>query len=375
MKKNPFKPSAGARPPQVVGRANVLDSFTEGIYDGAGAPGLLTIFTGPRGIGKTVMLTEAEETARKLGWKVISETATEGVLARIEESIGLLYKEYFPEDAERIRINNVRLGPVAVGLDLPAARQVNLKKMTASLLEELAKDETGLILSVDEIHAIDHKELSALAALVQHMIRDELPVGMLMAGLPGAVSTLLNEGVSTFLRRADKINLHDASVTEVREALETTFSGTGVKAAPEHLDRMAAATGGYPFLIQLVGYHVWRLSRSGETTDESVTNGLETARKKLGSTVLASAFSGLSDIDRTFLLKMAQDDGPSRVGDVAVRMGESTQYAGVYRRRLIEAGVIEAVRHGEVDFTVPHLREYLREHAAMITDVGTAPLL
>lgn len=373
--RNPFKPTAGARPPQVIGRANVLDSFIESIGDGSGAPGLLTIFTGPRGIGKTVMLSEAEDAARELGWAVISETATRGMLSRIAESVQELLEEHGTDGPSRARLRSLTLGPVSVGLELPPAQQVTLRRMAELLLEIFERNGTGLVLSIDEVHGVDRTELGELAALVQHLIRQDLPVGMLMAGLPGAVSTLLNEGVSTFMRRAERVDLHDASISEVRTALESTFSGTGVAAAPEHLDRMAAATGGYPFLIQLVGYHVWRLAvRSGATTDDVVTQGLDTARKRLGSTVLASAFTGLSDVDRTFLLKMAADDGPSRVGDIAARMGESIQYTGVYRRRLIDAGIIGPVRHGEVDFTVPYLRDYLREHAAMIAAINTPPM-
>jgi len=41
--RNPFKPTAGARPPLLVGREHSLDMFEEGLGDGSGAPGLLTI--------------------------------------------------------------------------------------------------------------------------------------------------------------------------------------------------------------------------------------------------------------------------------------------------------------------------------------------
>jgi hypothetical protein len=45
-------------------------------------------------------------------------------------------------------------------------------------------------------------------------------------------------------------------------------------------------------------------------------------------------------------------------------MGVDANYASQYRARLIEAGVIESAGHGRVTFTVPYLRDYLREHAA-----------
>jgi len=59
-----------------------------------------------------------------------------------------------------------------------------------------------------------------------------------------------------------------------------------------------------------------------------------------------------------------QDTGPSHTGTIAARLGETPYYAGVYRARLIDAGVIEPAGRGYVDFTIPYLREYPREHAA-----------
>ncbi|MFF2317876.1 hypothetical protein ACFVTE_16580 [Arthrobacter sp. NPDC058097] len=76
------------------------------------------------------------------------------------------------------------------------------------MLRVLESKGTGLGHTVDEIHAVDRTEISQLAADVQHFIRDGLPIGLIFAGLPSAVSDLLNEGVATFLRRADRINLH-----------------------------------------------------------------------------------------------------------------------------------------------------------------------
>lgn len=35
--KNPFKPTAGANPPQLVGRAALIDEFVESIENGPGA--------------------------------------------------------------------------------------------------------------------------------------------------------------------------------------------------------------------------------------------------------------------------------------------------------------------------------------------------
>lgn len=43
---NPFKPTAGATPPLLVGRQPILDAFQESIEDGPGSPYLLQLMTG-----------------------------------------------------------------------------------------------------------------------------------------------------------------------------------------------------------------------------------------------------------------------------------------------------------------------------------------
>jgi hypothetical protein len=363
--KNPFKPTAGARPPLLIGRDNLREDFAESIENGPGAPGLLSIFTGPRGIGKTVMLGEIEDEAIEHGWIVISETATPGLVARIGSAVRAAAEELGDGPPGR-RITGLTVGMLRLDTQLPPAPEVHWRRQLTELLQKLSEHETGLLISIDEIHAVDRSELSEIAAVVQHLIRENLPIGLVLAGLPKAVEDLLNEGVSTFLRRAEKYDLHSTSIEEVNAAFRDTFSDSGVSISAEHLQQLAEATGGYPFLIQLVGYHVWsQAKKAGDiVTDQALTSGIEKARRRMGATVLQSAYSALSDIDQSYLLAMAEDDGPSSTSTIAERLGVNLVYGGQYRLRLIAAGVIEVTSRGYVDFAVPTFREFLRSTPA-----------
>ena len=73
-----------------------------------------------------------------------------------------------------------------------------------------------------------------------------------------------------------------------------------------------------------------------------------------------TTLSSLSGKDVEFLCAVARDDGPSRTANVADRMDATVDYAQKYRRRLIDAGVIESASRGYVRFAVPFLRDYLR---------------
>lgn len=50
---------------------------------------------------------------------------------------------------------------------------------------------------------------------------------------------------------------------------------------------------------------------------------------------------------------------PSRISEIASVMGETQDYAQKYRRRLIDAGIIEPTGRGKVSFVVPYLEGYL----------------
>ena len=95
--------------------------------------------------------------------------------------------------------------------------------------------------------------------------------------------------------------------------------------------------------------------------------GVEKAARRVGRLVHEPALVGLSTVDQTFLAAMAVDDGPSQMSAIADRLGANTNYVSQYRLRLIAAELIEATGHGRVDFTLPYLRDYLREHVTTVT--------
>jgi hypothetical protein len=112
------------------------------------------------------------------------------------------------------------------------------------LLRRLDEQGTGLVITIDEIHAVDRTEISQLAADVQHFIREGLPIGLIFAGLPSAVSDLLNEGVATFLRRADRINLHEAAIAEVTASYSELFNQGRPPSPPDLIHKAAVPAEG-----------------------------------------------------------------------------------------------------------------------------------
>lgn len=317
------------------------------------------------------MLNAYEDVAKQLGWRVISESTTPGLLNRlITEHLPRLLAEEDP------RQTNSRITSLSGG-GLSATRQVTerhpMEPGLRTQLEELARllDErgNGVLITVDEVHRNEIADLRELGSVIQHCIREDLPVAFAGAGLPSSVSDLLSDKVSTFLRRADKRTMGAVLPDDVAAALEVPIMENGRQITPEALRTAVRGTGGYPFMIQLVGLHTWRSAGEALVIEEAhAERGVAQARRKVGDLVHASALADLSATDRSFLAAMAVDDtGPSKMGDIAERLGVDPTYAGQYRLRLLDAEMIRTAGYGQVDFTLPGLREYLRDHAATST--------
>ncbi|MCU1425907.1 MAG: hypothetical protein JWM51_2198, partial [Microbacteriaceae bacterium] len=355
-----------------IGRQPVIESIADSFDEGPGAPGRLTVFTGARGVGKTVMLNEVEEVANSRGWLTIDETATTGLVARIEEHLTHLAEAREPRPRRRITGITLPLRLGAVSTEVTPDLAVDVRRRLSSLLDELKRSGSGLLLTIDEVHAAARSELREVTTITQHLIREDREFALVMAGLPSAVSSLLSDDVLTFLRRADKQVLSDVPIDEVHDALLATIIANGRTIDEEAGHQAAEATGGYPFLVQLVGYHVWRSTAASHITLTSARDGITAARRRLGSLVHETALNDLSDVDRTFLMAMSPDPGPSRMRDILKRMGGvAPQYGNVYKNRLIDAGMIGSVAHGKVDYSLPYLRDFLREHGASL---GLAPI-
>ncbi|MCZ9290388.1 ATP-binding protein [Corynebacterium evansiae] len=373
--KNPFTATVGKTPLVLAGRSEYLHDFDAAIQDGPGSHERISIITGPRGIGKTVLLNEFEAVAKTHSWHVISETTTRGFNDRIRDRAFRLLQDLSDEPTRRL--SGIKLH--SLGFETEAIPSFSPTPTLRSVLEELFdrqaeldtrlnQEPVGLLITLDELHYAHMDEIIEFGTTIQHLVREDREIAIAMAGIPGAVKPLLaaDEGRNpvTFLRRANKIETGMVPIEEVHTALYKTTEQVGVSWTLQALDIATKATGGYPFMIQLVGQHAFRNYTGNAIDEEAVSRGVGAARRKLGQLVHEPSIADLSEVDRTFLIAMSTDDGPSRMSDIATRMGVDAQYAGKYRKRLIDAEMIRPTGHGFVDYELPYMREYLRSHHA-----------
>lgn len=370
-KQNPFKPGAGFTPPLLIGRDTDIDDFIEGLDNGPGAPSRLMRITGARGIGKTVLLSRFAEIAHARGWDVIRESASTGLSTRL---ITLLQPASKGKHEFTLSPNVNIAGVFEGGLGSyhytpPQQMPITLTDALRTRIATLEHNNAGLLILIDEAQATDKTDMTAIANAAQTMNTEGRDYALVFAGLPSMSSKWLNNDATTFMRRAEPHALRDIPLDAVSQAFETTFATTGKLLTGESLQQATDATYGYPFMIQLVGYYIWSQAQRNHPDNPQITlkdtkNGIMKALSRLGETVHGPELDSLSSVDRTYLLAMAQDDGPSSTSVIAERLGKGVNYAGNYRARLLDAQVIENKGYGLVDFAIPYLRQYLKDHIA-----------
>lgn len=367
MRQNPFKPTAGMNPPELIGRDQVLQEFLDGIVNGAGSPGRLMRVSGARGMGKTVVLNEIAAIARRANWLVVDETASETLC---EDIISRLVSHVSPR--------RVKVEPSVLGVSLGGAEfESHELTLRDAMTKAIKKNGNGLLITVDEVQDASLDEMRKLAIAIQHIIRDGLDIAFVFAGLPSMIDNVINGKTLTFLRRAVPFELGVIGSREIEASFKETFEASGMGLEPKALTSLVDASRGYPFMIQLVGYHCWQVAAradSNAVTESIVQAGIAAAHDRFDQMVIEPALQHLSKKQVAYLLAMAVDDGvPSESGAVAERMGETVKGLSTTRARLIEEGIIESCGWGEISFAIPYLAEYLnasRDEFEMRLGVG-----
>ncbi|WP_165173259.1 AAA family ATPase [Adlercreutzia sp. ZJ242] len=357
-----FQPSFGNKPDKIVGR----EAVTEGILSGLGMrPGhrdRATLVIGQRGMGKTALLLEIADQALDRGFIAARVAASANMLDEIVETVQIKGSPFVKERKSKIKGFNAGALGFSFGLTFSdeVASNYGFRTKLSLLCDKLAENDKGILLLIDEVQA-NTDDMRTLATTYQHLVGEGKNIAIVMAGLPTAVSSVLNDNILTFLNRARKVRLEPLSLEPIRVYYRLTFNALRKEFPSELLDEAVSATRGFPYLLQLVGYYLEEYSAGSASIDDGmVSDAIASAKRDLEADVFATTLKPLSDTDVKFLEAMAVDEGPSKVSDIQARLGVSAGYVQSYRARLIEAGVVASERRGELELVVPYLGEYLR---------------
>jgi len=358
--KNPFTPTFGSIPLQLAGRDNIIRDILDGLDNGPGDPNRATIFLGARGSGKTVLLAKIAEESLAHGWISANVNADTNMLDELLIQIRDNANEFLtPETLSHI--TSISIAGVGVSRNVKQSnRKTTWRSEMTSIVKELNEKNVGLLITIDELDArID--ELRTVISTFQHFVRERRDAAIIMAGLPPKVSNLLRNDSISFLRRAFQHHLEAVEESEVRFSMKKTIELAGRTISKEALGLAVKNTKGFPFMIQLIGYQMWRQNPEKKSISyKDAEEGIALAQSDLERMIFDIMYRELSEKDIAFLTAMLDDNEYSNISDISIRMSVSPKYAGIYRKRLIEHGIISSAGYGKVAFDLPMFREYIQ---------------
>ena len=269
--KNPFAPGAGTIPKHVVGRRDEFKLLNRALQRIAPSEvqknGLLEetsmtplVLTGPRGVGKTLLLTWMEEHAREMGIHVARlahvKDLTVGEDLSAGDAMGRLLKDIAGKDhfllkwLKRIKVLKFFFRDAGVAVDLREAADDYAEVLEARLRKG------PLLLLMDEAHHYKENILGFMLQIGQRLISARHPLLILLAGTPDLNSYLMKIG-ATFMARSEDIYINLLTTEESKEALSDPFTVRDIEVEPEALEMMWGMTDNYPYFVQLVGAEVW----------------------------------------------------------------------------------------------------------------------
>lgn len=383
---NPYRPGAGRRPPFVAGRESLLGSFdiVRRRAETFGEGDRSWVLNGLRGVGKTVLLNEILGQVSDRGWIAAKVEAgvSESLPVALSQSLVRATRAAtgrHPEPRLRRLLGVLKTftlkvdpsGGVHFGLEVEpipgVADSGRFAEDLAALFEvlgETARDlGVGVLVLVDELQEAGDRDMRAINAAVHHIGQADVPLPVILvgAGLPSLPAQLANAN-SYAERLYDHRPVGLLSADAAAEALTGASTPLGVQWEPKGLDAAVEAAGGYPYLLQAIGKHVWDNSRTSVITTEDVEVGLSEARREVDDGLYRSRWERATPAQRELLRALARLGGsePVSIAEIAQALGKArSSDVSVARTQLIKKGLTYSPERGLLAFTVPGMHDFI----------------
>lgn len=338
---NPFSLDSGRVPNVLVSSFRQVDDIIDAFSEES--PAFHSSFiSGIQGIGKTVSLTYIAKFFRgQDDWVVVELNPEKDMLLQLaaklneEKTLKIIFSN------AKINLSFFGIGAEIEGADPIRELSVAVERMLVSLKRRRKK----VLVIIDDI--IPNENLRSFAYDYQMLVRQDLPVFLLVTSLYDNMQALQDSNSLSYLSRIPRISLASLDINLIAEQYSLFF-----QICPEKASQMANMTNGYPFAFQLLGYLTW------EYGCDSVRINTE-FKRCLAEYVYDKVWENLSHKEQSFLYDIAKAKEDSKL----VKMNrENSSHYFLYYRRLINKGIIRCGKSGCLDFALPSFDEYILEY-------------
>lgn len=388
---NPYRPGAGVPPPILSGRESELEAISLMVGRLAlGRGDRSIVLTGIRGVGKTALLWAGEGMGEDHGWIVqsLESRADVGFRSALADRAWAALHQLEHRGAVREAVSRLaamirRIGVrepetgLEVGLDLGPREAARLEMDLVDLfraLGEAARDTgTGVLFLLDELQQAEPAALEALCAAAHELSKRELPLALLIAGLPPLRDQLLSaKTYAERLFRYRQVGPLTANAAEAAFLDPARAAVADFEVERSALDMLLAASEGYPYFIQLFGHALWQVATTPQIGAEQVEAALSLGRDELEADLYLGRWNRASDRSKAYMAAMAAlGDGPVGSGAAAAGFG-GHRAAATIRDGLIADGLIYSPGRGQVAFTVPGFADFIRRTQAVQPSIAGA---
>ena len=381
FKINPYRPGAGLMPGYIAGRDEDIQNV-EQMFEALtlNIPTQSIIFSGLRGVGKTVLINKLQSIAEENGifCRHIEIEERNDFISQIAECSqaflrAVSAKEKFkhlvqkPLDAIKSLMISFNPNDNTFSLSLQDRELYLSSNLTQSLTdvfttigETAQKTETPICFFIDEIQYMKQNQLGSLIAALHRTNQLGYPVMVVGAGLPKIYKMLSDEksySERLFLYKQVDSLTYDQS----KKAIEEPAKKFHVSYTEDAVTKIIDVTKGHPFFIQQLCQIVYKKTDSDKIEISNVESCIADFLKTLDEGFFKSRYERCAQTDKKFVFAMVKcGELPCTISNVAKNLHKNVNSISTTRAQLINKGIIYPVRYKELDFTVPEFAGYIQ---------------
>ena len=376
---NPYRPGFAEQPPVLAGREDDLAEMRRLIgTDGLGV-GSFRVIYGQRGLGKTSLLTAFQQLATAREFDVITIECQpdaplldhvfdhverlDRISRRVRRSVHKLRNDW-GDETQRLKLGIYEREARRQRPEISERISTDLKQILTAVVEEVTEKRSGLMILVDEAQNAQGPDLAAIGSALDGIAKARVgPCIVVFSGLntlPGHIGDHMSYGERLAFSALGRLTPAATTHALVQPALDT-----GRRFEPDALHHLTDAIDGYPYFVQLFGFHTTEAAGNSELiTFDHAQHGVAAGRQAARDGLYRLRWHRLTPAQRDYLYATARISIDTAGAEVSTRavadiLGRKASDITDRRSELILAGAIHATRQGYIASDLPGFFGYV----------------
>ena len=380
---NPYRPGAGLMPVYIAGRDENIQEVKQ-IFEALrlNVPTRSIIYSGLRGVGKTVLINKLEEIAcdYNILYSHIEVEEKNDFISQIAECSQEFLREISTKEKlrhlikkplEAIKSLVISFNPNDTTFSLSVQEQErelylsnnltqSLTKVFVTIGEVAQKANTPICFFIDEIQYMKQEQLSSLIAALHRTNQLGYPIMVIGAGLP-KIYKMLSDEKSYSERLFIYEQIGSLTFDQSKKAIEEPIKKFNVSYTKGAINKIMEITKGYPFFIQQLCQIVYKNTDGNLIEETDIDCNINEFLEVLDKGFFKSRYERCAESDKKFIFAMVKcGELPCTISNIAHNLGKDVSSISTTRAQLINKGIIYSVRYKELDFTVPEFSGFIK---------------